>query len=92
MLTNRQDFTVFINTAENIDAVGQINLPTSCTTKLQFYRVTLLFLDFHQKKFPKIPLPSPLYYLSFYYHKKEKLDRIFILSFKISPVHSYEIH
>ena len=49
---------IFINTVENIDEVEQIILLTTCTTKLhRYYRVTLHFLDFHQKNFPEIPPP-----------------------------------
>ena len=49
---------ISINTVENIDEVEQIILLTTCTTKLhRYYRVTLHFLDFHQKNFPDIPTP-----------------------------------
>ena len=47
-----------INTVENTDEIDQIILLTTCATKLhRYYRVTLHFLDFHQKIFPEIPLP-----------------------------------
>ena len=56
---------IFINTEVNIDEVEQKTLLTICTTKLhRCYRVTLHFLDFHQKRFPKSPpllLPSQEY-------------------------------
>ena len=43
---------ISINTLENIDEVDQIILLTTCTTKLhRYYRITLHFLDFHQKIF-----------------------------------------
>ena len=46
------------NTEVNIDKVEQKTLLTIGTTKLhRYYRVTLHFLDFHQKKFPEIPPP-----------------------------------
>ena len=49
---------ISINTVENIDEIDQIILLTTCTTKLhRYYRVTLHFLDFHQKNFPEIPPP-----------------------------------
>ena len=49
---------ISINTVENIDKIDQIILLTTCTTKLQrYYRVTLHFLDFDQKKFPEIAPP-----------------------------------
>ena len=51
---------ISINTVENIDEIDQIILLTTYTTKLHiYYRVTLHFFDFHQKKFPEIP---PLFY------------------------------
>ena len=47
-----------MNIVENINEVEQRSLLTTCTTKLhKYYRVNLHFLDFQQKKFPKIPLP-----------------------------------
>ena len=62
---------ISINTVENIDEIEQIFLLITCTTKLhRYYRVTLHFLDFHQKKFPEIPppllLPPPLFPLREY--------------------------
>ena len=49
---------ISMNTVKNIDEVEQINLLTTSTTKLhRYYRVTLHFLDFHQKNFPEIPTP-----------------------------------
>ena len=58
---------ISIKTVENIDEIDQIILLTTCTTKLhRYYRVTLHFLDFHQKNFPEIP-PPPFYYHPFYY-------------------------
>ena len=49
---------IAINIVENIDEVEQIVFLTTCTTKLhRYYRVTLHFLDFHQKNFPEIPPP-----------------------------------
>ena len=66
---------ISINTEVNIDEVEQKTLLTICTTKLhRYYRVTLHFLDFHQKIFPKITppfikhpllLPSQEYRLNF---------------------------
>ena len=51
-----------INTVEKFFKVEQISLLTTCTTRLhRYYRVTLHFLDFHQKIFPEIP-PLPFYY------------------------------
>ena len=53
---------ISINKVENIDEIDQIILLTTCTTKLhRYYRVTLHFLDFHQKYFPEIPHPSFYY-------------------------------
>ena len=44
-----------INTVENIAEVEQIMLLITCTTKSnRYYRITLHFLDFHQRMFHKI--------------------------------------
>ena len=54
---------ISINTVENITEVEQIILLTTCTTKVhRYYRVTLQFLDFHQKtlrKFHTNPFINP---------------------------------
>ena len=56
---------ISINTEVNIDEVEQKTLLTIGTTKLhRYFRVTLHFLDFHQKiseKFTSFCYPSPLY-------------------------------
>ena len=60
---------ISINTVENIDEIYQIILLTTFTTKLhRYYRDTIHFLDFHQKKFWKLhhPTPSLLLPPSFY--------------------------
>ena len=55
---------ISINTVENNDEIDQIILLTTCTTQLhRYYRVTLLFLDFHQNKKKSENFPSPFYYL-----------------------------
>ena len=61
---------ISINTVENIDEVEQKSLLITCAAKLhRYYWVTVHFLDFHRKDFPKVsptPLlltPSPFYYL-----------------------------
>ena len=52
---------ISINTVENIDEVEQKSLLITCTAKSHRCNgVTLHFLDFHQKDFPKIPPPLPL--------------------------------
>ena len=57
---------ISINTEVNIDEVEQKTLLTIGTTKLhRYFRVTLHFLDFHQKNFGKfhlllLPLPPLL--------------------------------
>ena len=69
---------ISINTVENIDEVDQIIFLTTCTTKLhRYYRVTLQFLDFHQKNFPEIPLLLPFLILT------PRLLLLFIISTEI---------
>ena len=55
---------ISIDTELHIDEVEHKTLLTICTTKLRrYYRVTLHFLDFHQKKNSKNSIPhllSPL--------------------------------
>ena len=53
---------ISINKGENIDEIDQIILLTTCTTKLhRYHRVTLHFLDFHQKIFSRNS-NHPFYY------------------------------
>ena len=68
---------ISINTVENIDEIDQIILLTTCATKLhRYYRVTLHFLDFHQKNFPEIP-PPPFINPPFHY-LRGSINKIFI--------------
>ena len=52
---------ISLNTVENVDEVEQKSLLITCAAKLHRYHwVTLHFLYFLRKDFPKIP-PTPFY-------------------------------
>ena len=56
---------ISMNAEENIDEVEQKSLLTTFTTKLhRYYRDTIHFLDFHQKKFLETPPPHPLPFIT----------------------------
>ena len=65
------------DTSETINEVEQIILLTTCTTKShRYYRVTLHFLDFQQKKFSLLTTPLLLPLREYEWSHSVKTDEL----------------